>query len=97
MATYITLMNFTDQGVRAVKETVQRYEAAQKLAAEFGVTFKSIHWTLGQYDIVCELEAPDEASIAAFGLASASLGNVRGQTLRAFSADEMKAHIAKMP
>ena len=64
MATYITLINFTDQGIRAVKETVQRYEASQKLAGQFGVTFKSIHWTLGQYDIVCELEAKDEASMA---------------------------------
>ena len=97
MATYITLINFTDQGIRAVKETVQRYEASQKLAGQFGVTFKSIHWTLGQYDIVCELEAKDEASMSAFGLAVASMGNLRMQTLRAFSADEMKAHIAKMP
>ena len=67
------------------------------MAKELGVTFKSIHWTLGQYDIVSELEAKDEASLAAFALAIASMGNIRMQTMRAFSADEMKAHIAKMP
>ena len=48
----ITLMNFTDQGVRHAKDTVKRYEAAAKLGKEYGVTFKSIHWTLGQYDMV---------------------------------------------
>jgi uncharacterized protein with GYD domain len=97
MTTYITLMNFTDQGVRHAKDTVKRYEAAAKLGKEYGVTFKSIHWTLGQYDMVCELEAKDEAAITAFGLAIGSLGNVRSQTLRAYSADEMKGILAKLP
>ena len=81
MSTYIALMNFTDQGIRSVKETIKRSDAAQKLGKEYGVTFKSIHWTQGQYDIVCEFEAKDEASLAAFGLALASQGNVRSQTL----------------
>jgi uncharacterized protein with GYD domain len=97
MATYITLMSFTDQGIRTVKETVARAEAAQKVAKEYGVTFNSLHWTQGAYDLVCELDAKDEASMMAFGLAQASRGSVRMQTLRAFDADEMKAIIAKMP
>ena len=97
MASYITLMNFTEQGAKSIKETVKRSEAAQKVAKEYGVTFKSIHWTWGQYDVVAELEAKDEASLAAFGLAMASLGNVRSQTLRAFTADEIKAFITKIP
>jgi uncharacterized protein with GYD domain len=97
MATYITLMNFTDQGLSSIKDTVKRADAAKKIAREYGVTFKSIHWTQGQYDVVCELEAPDEQSLSAFGLALASMGNVRGQTLRAFTADEMKAVLAKLP
>ncbi|CAM4053973.1 GYD domain-containing protein [Roseateles saccharophilus] len=97
MATYISLMNFTDQGAKTIKETVSRSEAAQKMAKEYGITFKSVHWTLGQYDFVCEFEAKDEAMAAAFGMAIASMGNVRAQTLRAFSADETKAIIAKMP
>ena len=96
MASYIILANFTDQGARAIKDTVQRAEAAQKRGAEHGVSVKSIHWTLGQYDIVMEVDAKDEASLAAFGPSVASLGNERMQTLRAFTADEMKANIAKM-
>ena len=86
-------MNFTDQGAKTIKETVSRTEVAQ----EYGITFKSIHWTLGPDDVVCEFEAKDEATMAASGGAMASLGNVRAQTLRAFSADETKAIISKMP
>lgn len=97
MATYITLMNFTDQGARTIKDTVARYEATRKAAAEFGITFKSIHWTQGAYDLVCEFEAKDETDMMAFGMSMASLGNLRSQTLRAYSADEIKACIAKMP
>lgn len=97
MATYITLMNFTEQGAHTIKDTVKRYEAAQKAAKEFGVTFKSMHWTQGAYDAICELEGKDELSLNAFALAMLSLGNLRMQTLRAFSADEMRATIAKMP
>ena len=58
---------------------------------------KSIYWTLGQYDLVTYCEAKDEAAITAFGLALASQGNVRTQTLRAFTRDEMNAVIAKLP
>lgn len=97
MATYIALMSFTDQGVRSIKETVARTEAAKRAAKEFGVSFTSIHWTQGAYDVICELEAKDEASMMAFGMSIASLGNVRSQTLRAYTADEVKAFVAKMP
>ena len=97
MATYICLMNFTDQGTKSIKDTVTRYEAARRAAKEFGVEFKSIHWTQGAYDIVCELEAKDEAAMMTFGIGMAGLGNVRTQTLRAYSADEVKAFIAKAP
>lgn len=97
MATYIHLVNFTDQGMRNIKDTVTRAEAGQKRAKEFGVTYKSMHWTQGQYDLIVETEAQDEATATAFGLSLASQGNVRTTTLRAFSADEMKAIIAKMP
>jgi len=97
MATYIVLCNFTDQGIRNVKDTTKRAEAAQKIAKEYGVTFKSIHWTQGQYDVVAEVEAKDEQAYNAFNLAIASQGFMRGQTLRAFSADEMKTLLAKLP
>ena len=67
------------------------------MAGKFGVTMTSIHWTLGQYDLVTICEADNEASIVAFGLAISASGNVRMQTLRAFSKDEMNAILKKLP
>ena len=97
MASYIALLNFTDQGIRNIKDTTQRAEAAQKLAQQCGVTMKSVQWTLGAYDVILQLEAPDDQSVTAFELAVGSQGNVRSQTLRAFSRDEVNAILAKLP
>lgn len=97
MASYIALGKFTEQGARTVKETTKRARAVKDMAARFGVNVTSIHWTLGKYDVVTFCEAKDEASATAFALAIASAGNVRTQTLRAFSSDEMDAILAKMP
>jgi len=95
MATYVSLINWTDQGVRTFKETVDRAQAAQQLAGRFGVNLKEIYWTIGPYDIVAVSEASDDESATAFALALASQGNVRTTTLRGFSADEMRSIIAK--
>ncbi len=97
MATYITLLNFTDQGIRSVKETTKRAEAFKALAKKGEVTVKDIYWTLGQYDLVAILEAADDERATAVGLSVGSLGNVRSQTLRAFSVEEIGRIIAKMP
>jgi uncharacterized protein with GYD domain len=97
MASYIVLGNFTDQGARTVKDTTKRADAVKDMAGRFGVTINSIHWTLGQYDVVTFCEANDETSATAFSLALSSAGNVRLQTLRAFTKDEMAAVLAKMP
>lgn len=97
MATYIVLGNFTDQGIRGVKDSVKRAQAFRELAGRFGITVKDIHWTLGSYDIVTTVEAPDEQSATALGLTMGSLGNVRTVTLRAFTAGEMEGIIARMP
>ena len=91
MASYIALMNFTEQGIRTIKETTRRAEAAEALARKFGVTIKNVQWTLGAYDAVAQLDAPDDQALTAFELAIAAQGNVRTQTLRAFSRDEMNA------
>jgi Uncharacterized conserved protein len=96
MLTYIVLGSFTDQGIRSVKDTTKRADAAKEAAKRFGVTMRDIYWTQGQYDIVSVCEANDEAAISAFGLALASAGNVRFQTLRAFNRDEMTAVLAKL-
>ena len=95
MATYTVLANFTDQGIRNVQETTHRAEAVEVAARKLGITVKSIQWTLGAYDVICQFEAPDDQSITAFGLMLGSQGNVRTQTLRTFSRDEMNAILAK--
>jgi uncharacterized protein with GYD domain len=96
MLTYIVLASFTDQGIRTIKDSTKRADAAKEAAGRFGVTMKDIYWTQGQYDLVTLCEGKDEASIAAFGLALASQGNVRFQTLRAFNRDEMNGILAKL-
>jgi uncharacterized protein with GYD domain len=96
MAIYYALCNFTDQGIRNVKETTHRAEAVEAAGRKAGVTVKSILWTLGSYDLVCQFEAPDDAAITAFGLSIGQQGNVRTQTLRAFTRDEMNAILARV-
>ncbi|MBL8325218.1 MAG: GYD domain-containing protein [Rubrivivax sp.] len=97
MVTYIGLLSFTEKGVQTIKQTTQRAAAAKEVGKRLGVNMKDIYWTLGQHDIVCVLEADDEQSLTAFELAIAQQGNVRSQTLRAFSAAEMEKILAKLP
>jgi uncharacterized protein with GYD domain len=96
MATYIVLSSFTDQGIRSVKDTTKRADAVRDLAKKFGVTAKDFFWTLGSYDVVAIFDAPDDTSMTAFGLAIGAAGNVRTQTLRAFSREEMNGVLAKL-
>lgn len=96
MATYIVLTNFTEQGIRDVKDTTKRADAVKDLAKKFGVTAKEFYWTLGSYDVVVVLDAPDDASVTALGLAIGANGNVRTQTMRAFSREEMNGVLAKL-
>lgn len=96
MATYIVLGQFTDQGIRNVKETTRRAEALKTMATKVGATVKEVYWTLGQYDVATIVEAPDDASVNTLLLSVGALGNVRTQTLRAFSTDEMGQILARM-
>jgi len=96
MATYVTLFNFTEQGLRNVKDTVKRVEAAKKAGAQAGLTIKDVVWTQGQYDIVVISEGSDETATNAFLLTTMKAGNVRGQTLRAFTAAEMQKILDKV-
>jgi uncharacterized protein with GYD domain len=97
MVRYVILLNFTDQGIRNVKHTVERAKAFHTTADRLGVQLKDLYWTEGQYDLVGTIEAPDEETGMALLLTLGNLGNVRSQTLRAYSADEMTAILAKMP
>lgn len=96
MATYIVLTNFTDQGVRSIKDTTKRADMVREQAGRFGVTAKDFYWTLGSYDVVVVFEAPDDASMTAFGLAIGAQGNVRTQTLRAFTREEMNGILGRL-
>ena len=96
MPTYVSLLNWTDQGVKKFKDTVERAKEAEEAMAKLGVTFKDIYWTVGPYDIVAVVEAADEESATAALLAVASQGNIRSTTLRAFNRDEMARVIAKL-
>jgi uncharacterized protein with GYD domain len=96
MPTFIFVGNFTDQGIRSIKDSVKRSEAVKELAKKFGVTMTDFKWTMGAYDMVVQLEAPDGPSMSAFALAVGMAGNVRGQTLRSYSKAEMEGILKKI-
>jgi uncharacterized protein with GYD domain len=97
MARYVALIDWTEQGVRGFKDSVDRYEAAAGALESLGVKFTDIYWTLGGHDIVAVVDAPDDESLAAGLLAVAAQGNIRTTTLRAFTGDEMRSIISKAP
>jgi len=96
MATYVALIKFTDQGIRAVKESPKRFAAATKMAKTLGVGIKQGYWTLGQFDLVIIAEGAEE-DVAAWMYKVGSLGNVSSSTLRAFTPAEMQKIVAKIP
>jgi uncharacterized protein with GYD domain len=96
MVTYVVLAKFTDQGIRHAKDSPKRADAFKEMAKTFGVTVKDIVWTQGRYDIVTVIEAPDESSAMSLNLSLGALGNIRTETLRAFSAPEMTKIVGKM-
>ena len=96
MSRYVSLLNWTDQGVQRSKETVDRAEAAKDLAEKMGGSLESIYWTLGAYDLVVTSEFADDESATAFALALCSQGNVRSTTMRAFNADETRGILDKV-
>lgn len=95
MAAFISLLNFTEQGVKNYRSSPDRAEAFKSMAKKMGVTVKEIYWTVGVYDIVLILDAPDDETIAALMLSLASLGNVKTHTLRAFDSSQIKKIISK--
>ena len=96
MPTYVVLMNWTDQGVRADRDTVRRREQADALAEKYGARIEQVYWTMGHYDIVTILEAPDDESATAMMLELTAAGNLRTATLRAYDHDEMQAIIQRV-
>jgi len=96
MATFVVLYKFTDQGAKDVKGTVQRASEARADDERRGFKVHGLYWTQGQYDMVAVVEAPDEQAMLAGLFNIAHAGNVRSETLRAFTADEVAAVLQKM-
>ena len=97
MPTYISLVQFTDNGIRAAKDTTHRVADWAGKVKSRGVSIKQMYWTLGQYDQVCVFDAPDDETAAAVLLAGDMLDNIRTQTLRAFTAPEMEKILTTVP
>ena len=96
MPQYIVLANWTEQGIRQVKDTVQRGEQFKQLVQQAGGTVHGVFWTQGRYDITARIEVADDETMTAIALRLGMGGNVRTETLRAFTADEMQSILAKL-
>ena len=96
MASYVCLIQFSDQGIRNIQDTVKRGDAAIAEAEKLGMKIVEEYWTMGAYDGVVIIEAPDDETMSAFILKVGSLGNVKAQTLRAFRRNEMEGILAKI-
>jgi len=97
MPTYVVLANWTDQGIRTVKESPQRLDATKKAIEAAGGKLIGFYLTMGKYDEVLIVEGPSDAVAATMALSSGSQGNVRTETLKAFPEDEYRKIIANIP
>ena len=95
MPTYVSLIHWTDQGIKNYKDTMRRLEDFTKLAESMGGRVRESLYTVGEYDIVVVTEFPDDETATAALLRVGSLGNIRTNTMRAFSADEMGGIISR--
>ncbi len=96
MPTYVVLMNWTEQGVRTVRDTVHRREQADALAEKYGARIEQVYWTVGPYDLVTIVEATDDESFTAMLLELGSAGNLRTTALRAYDREEMSRIIERL-
>jgi uncharacterized protein with GYD domain len=96
MAMYVGLIQFTDQGIRNIKDTIKRGDAAMAEAEKMGMKIREEFWTMGAYDVVIVVAAPDAETMSAFMLKIGSLGNVKSHTMRAFRREEMEGILAKI-
>ena len=90
MATYIALLKYTQQGVAKLKDSPNRLDAGRELFKKAGAEIKDTYLTMGRYDLVCIIEAPDDETVARLLLQLGSQGNVQTETLKAFSEDQFR-------
>jgi uncharacterized protein with GYD domain len=95
MTTFVSLINWTEQGIKNFRDTTQRAEDFSRLVASSGGRVRELLWTVGEYDLVCIAEFPDDETGVAALLQVASTGNIRSSTLRAFNAEEMAGIIRR--
>ncbi len=96
MSTYFILANWTEQGIKDIKASPKRLRAAKRLAKASGVKFRSFHMTLGQYDAIATVEAPNDEAVAKFVLTLGSAGNVRTTTLKGFTEQEYREIVGSL-
>ena len=96
MPTYVVLVNWTEQGLKNVKQTLQRTDSGGEIAQKHGVKLEQAYWTVGAYDMLTIFEAPDEEALSAHLLEIGSLGNVRTTTLRAYDEQEMSGILQRL-
>jgi uncharacterized protein with GYD domain len=96
MATYIALVNWTDQGIKNIKDLPDRLESVRELYKKHGCEMQDVYMTIGAYDMVVIMEAPDDETVATLLLKIASAGNVRTTTLKAFSEDGYRRIVGNM-
>ena len=96
MVRYVILLDWTEQGVANVKDTVSRYHAAKALLESKGGSFDAVAWTAGPYDLVAIVSVPDDETAAAFNLTLAQAGNLKTLTMRAFGEAEMQRIVDRM-
>lgn len=96
MPTYIVLGNFTDQGMRAIRDSIKREDAFRKQCEKVGAHVKDVYRTMGRYDLVATIDAPDDVTISSLLYSVGALGNIRTETLRALSRQETEQAFAKL-
>jgi len=97
MATYITLLNFTQKGVENIKDGPTRLDQAKKMFSSKGAEIKEFYLVMGQYDAIIITEEPDDSTAAGLRLATGALGNVSTETMRAFTEEEYRDIVAELP
>jgi uncharacterized protein with GYD domain len=97
MPTYVGLMNYTQQGMQSIKDGPGRVEAARQAIQAAGGEMKAFYWTMGQYDAIAIVDAPSDEAVSRIVLTVSAAGNVRFQTLRAFTTEEFGGIVAGLP
>ncbi len=94
MVSYVVLWNWTEQGISKVQDTVKRAASFAKLAKKFGAEVRMYCWTIGTYDGLVILDAPDEVTAVGLLAKLGAMGNIQTQSLRSFNAEEMREILA---